>query len=259
MNNTPPLPKQSKALTPPARTIWTPPHSPDNEISHLADSFISVLQITDPKYDLTCFGEWFVGVPARLGTSEVLDKAADAFVAGLGGLRTGKQTVDSMVKYGKALTSLRATLMQPGTASSPHTLCAIFMIMVCQGWYSRTDDGSFSHMEGIAHLLNASAGQDWEDGFDATMRFNMIYPAVSRPHPQNFNKSRKNEAKKRERRRENMETETKTQIPRPSKPSSTPKSNYTHGISKATAHPWVHSCPWWRNMANPSRAWICRL
>lgn len=170
---------QSKAVATNRLAIWTPPHSPHNDITHLSDSFISVLQITDPKYDLTCFGDWFVGVPARLGSVEVLDKAADAFVAGLTGLRSGSQSVGSMVKYGKALTSLRSTLMDPKQASSPNTLCAIFMIMVCQGWYSRSEDGSFSHMEGIAHLLNASAGQDWDDSFDSTMRFNMIYPAVS--------------------------------------------------------------------------------
>lgn len=34
-------------------------------------------------------------------------------------------------------------------------------------------------MEGVAHLLNASAGEEWTDEFNSTMRLNMIYPTVS--------------------------------------------------------------------------------
>lgn len=29
------------------------------------------------------------------------------------------------------------------------------------------------------HLLNASAGEEWKDEFEAAMRLNMVYPAVS--------------------------------------------------------------------------------
>lgn len=109
------------------------PHNPSNEVSQLADSFASLLQFTDPQYDLTCFGPWFLGIPMRLGSSSVLDAAAAAFVSGLRRVRSsGEQDVQSLVKYGAALKSLRDTLQKPTEAKSPYTLCAIFLIMIAQ-------------------------------------------------------------------------------------------------------------------------------
>lgn len=138
-----------------------------------------MLQLTDdPQYDLTCLGDWFALVPQRLGTSAVLDSAAAAFVAGLRGVRAGgEQSVSGLVKYGKAISSLRDTIDDPDKAKSPYTLCAIFLLMIAQSWFDKDAAGNVGHMEGIAHILNASVGEKWDEGFDTTMRLNMIYPA----------------------------------------------------------------------------------
>lgn len=55
----------------------------------------------------------------------------------------------------------------------------VLTILLLQAWFSKEADGQASHMEGVAHLLNASAGEEWNDEFNSTMRLNMIYPTVS--------------------------------------------------------------------------------
>lgn len=155
------------------------PRSLNSDVSSLADSFTQMLQLTDnPQYDLTCLGDWFATIPQRLGTSPALDSAAAAFIAGLRGVRRGgEHSVSALVQYGKAISSLRDTIAEPERAKSPHTLCAIFMMLIAQGWFDKQTTSGISHMEGITHILNASAGEKWDDGFDTIMRLNMIYPA----------------------------------------------------------------------------------
>ena len=111
---------------------YTLPLSPENEIDSLVKRFTLALKVTEPRFDVNSLGTWFVDVPARLGTSTLLDTSAAAFVAAIADLRSGKPTVTALAQYGKALNCLRATLRDPVEAKAPYTLASIFMLMVSQ-------------------------------------------------------------------------------------------------------------------------------
>ncbi|KAL7905018.1 hypothetical protein GGI35DRAFT_461632 [Trichoderma velutinum] len=160
--------------------IWMPIQNPTNGASRLATAFSSLMTAEDPKYNLNCFGDWFTSLPSRFGADQMLDDVADAFLEGLIGIWIygGKQTVGAMIKYGRALKSLRAALYDPTTVKSPHTLCATILVTVSRNWILRGSEHQVSHIEGIVHLLNASAGEQWTEKLDTYMRISMLYPTI---------------------------------------------------------------------------------
>ncbi|EHK23102.1 uncharacterized protein TRIVIDRAFT_29730 [Trichoderma virens Gv29-8] len=173
--------RQQKMLWQYRPLIWMPIQTPTNGASRLATAFSSLMTAEDPKYNLNCFGDWFTGLPSRFGADQVLDDVADAFLEGLIGIwiHGGRQTVDAMTKYGRALKSLRAALYDPITVKSPHTLCATILFTVSRNWFLNGSDYQVSHIEGIVHLLNASAGEHWAERLDTYMRISMLYPTAT--------------------------------------------------------------------------------
>jgi hypothetical protein len=98
-------------------------------------AFISLLDITDPSYDLRCYGLWFKDLPRRMGTNEALDAAVEAMVGFYPHLRRHEQTSlsrDSLLKYVNALQALRTCLNDPQKATRPETLCAVYILLICQ-------------------------------------------------------------------------------------------------------------------------------
>lgn len=114
--------------------IHKPPPAPLSEIDSLSNRLISALQVTEPRYDISALGTWFVEVPQRLGKNELFDKATAAFVYSIEDLRCGTKvpTLGAITWYGKALTSLTTTVQDPAKAKDPYTLASIFMLMVSQ-------------------------------------------------------------------------------------------------------------------------------
>ncbi|OAR02251.1 hypothetical protein LLEC1_05767 [Akanthomyces lecanii] len=154
----------------------SPPASPDNEITRLSGRFASALQIDDPQFDLKCFGDWFARIPARMGSSELLDNATETLLDAFDDLRSGQQSLKTLSKYGKALKSLTNALQDPQQTKSPYTLCSIFMIMIAQMWASKSAQGYMSHMEGICHILNSTIDEPWNDSFAHSLRYHLIIP-----------------------------------------------------------------------------------
>lgn len=98
-------------------------------------AFVSLLDINDPSYDLACYGPWFKDLPRRLGTNAALDAAVEAMVGFYPHLRRHDQSSlsrGSVVRYVNALQALRTCLNDPQSANKPETLCAIYVLMICQ-------------------------------------------------------------------------------------------------------------------------------
>lgn len=93
---------------------------------------VSVLQISDPRYDIFVFGPFINDIPSRLGTHAALDASADAFASAFSCVHTRRITPESLAKYAHALRSVQDSLQAPATAYSEQTLCAIYFIMLCQ-------------------------------------------------------------------------------------------------------------------------------
>ncbi|KAK4208624.1 hypothetical protein QBC37DRAFT_431720 [Rhypophila decipiens] len=147
-----------------------PTASPSNITFLDATRFISALQVTDVRFDLRIYGPFFVELPRRLGRNSALDASVRALSVSFPAVQTHRYTSDMYKAYGEALGCLRAALGDAATAGSVETLCAVYLIVICQGWIGRGGDFFPSHGEAIAHMLNAAAAAkntDWRDQFAA--------------------------------------------------------------------------------------------
>jgi hypothetical protein len=81
--------------------------------------------VTDVRYDLACYGGFLNQIPARLGKNPALDASVGAITAAFPSLYTQQLPPDAISRYIDALRALR-------TANSVDTLCAIYLILVCQ-------------------------------------------------------------------------------------------------------------------------------
>ncbi|KAK3380844.1 hypothetical protein B0H63DRAFT_474464 [Podospora didyma] len=141
---------------------------PSNRATLDAGHFISALQVTDVRFDLRIYGPFFVELPRRLGRNRALDASVRALAVSFPSVHTHQYTPDMYKAYGEALRCLRASLGDPATARSVETMCAVYLVMICQGWIGRGGDFFPSHGEAIAHMLNtAAAAQNWRGEFEA--------------------------------------------------------------------------------------------
>ncbi|KAI9929365.1 hypothetical protein MW887_000833 [Aspergillus wentii] len=153
--------------------------SPSNEMTVLSSAFVSALEITDTRYDLSCYGGFIKNIPRRLGTNEVLDAAVAAMTPAFSAICSRQQSVEAFTKYGQALNALRVGLNNPVTATSLDTLCAIYLIMICQAWIGASDDNQFtSHGEGMEHVLKAITENNWHDSIDEEMLITLCMPVI---------------------------------------------------------------------------------
>jgi hypothetical protein len=103
--------------------------------NQLASRFIRTLDISDIRFDISFYGLFLKDIPRRLGESAALDAAAQALVSSyplLHPLRGREVPRDALILFGKSLRVLRECLDNPVEIRSPHTLCAIYLISICQ-------------------------------------------------------------------------------------------------------------------------------
>ncbi|KAK3357259.1 beta-lactamase/transpeptidase-like protein [Lasiosphaeria hispida] len=149
-------------------TQLVPTGAPSNQATLDASSFLSALQVTDVRFDLRIYGPFFTEIPRRLGRNEALDASVRALTTAFPSVHTHQHTPDMYKTYGEALRHLRASLGDPATAASVETLCAVYLIMICQGWIGRGADFFPSHGEAMAYMLNAAtASRHWQGDFEA--------------------------------------------------------------------------------------------
>lgn len=98
----------------------------------IANAFVSTLQISDLRYSVSYYGAFLKYVPQRLGTNQALDASVKALATASSCLRSREHPTQMLIQYGNALTALRLSLSDPVKAQSPETLCAIYLVMICQ-------------------------------------------------------------------------------------------------------------------------------
>lgn len=123
---------QASAATP--VVFW----SLSNDHTRRVGAFVDKIKpSTGVKFNLAwTFGNYLVDVPARLGTNDALDKAADAVLTALERFSfsgtPGQMTPRMLEKYTLALAALRTSLDDSVAAKSCETLCAIMLLLMCQ-------------------------------------------------------------------------------------------------------------------------------
>ncbi len=106
--------------------------SPSNESTMIMGAFCSALRITDVRYDLGVYGTFIKDIPRRIGTNAALDASVKAITSTYSAVHKRSKTVESLEHYVDALEVLRNTLNDPMEAGSANTLCAMYLMMVCQ-------------------------------------------------------------------------------------------------------------------------------
>ncbi|KAK0105065.1 hypothetical protein ONS95_004570 [Cadophora gregata] len=171
--------------------------SPSNDSTMIMGAFCSALRITDVRYDLGVYGTFIKDIPRRLGTNAALDASVRAVTSTYSAVHTRSKTVESLEHYVDALEVLRNTLNDPVEAGSANTLCAMYLMMVCQvstlrslrhmqvqntdetlqGWVGEKDDCT-SHGEAFAYLLSNVKPQDFQATFEDELLMTLCVPVI---------------------------------------------------------------------------------
>ncbi|KAJ5349574.1 hypothetical protein N7541_007301 [Penicillium brevicompactum] len=193
-------------------SFGTPPSVLNTATGRLAAAFVETLQITDVRYAVTYYGPFLKEIPQRLGNSAVLDSAVKAVCSAYPFIHKGTFPPAALVHYGQSLRALRDCLNHPSEARTSHTLCAVYLITICQSWLGKVDDTLTSHSEAIACILKASSLGEWKSHFEMEMVITLCIPIIlegivnprikmdsafwemmtsyrKRLHPENFEKS----------------------------------------------------------------------
>ena len=99
----------------------------------MLSDFVDKLEVKDIRFDLCwAYGNLLREIPKRLGTNIALDAAVNAITTTASDLSLGYKSPEALVRYGHALTALRTCLDDPVSSQSSSTLCAIYLIWICQ-------------------------------------------------------------------------------------------------------------------------------
>lgn len=139
-------------------------------------------------------------IPQRLGSSSALDAAAASLASSLPLVlrQTGtndydkalqpvnRATVPMLQEYGRALQSLRTALCDPVAITSPNTLCALYLVVVTQGWLQGDGGHLPSHGEAVAMILRSIKGRQpswgtFETSIMSTLCFLVIMESFINP------------------------------------------------------------------------------
>ncbi|KAF8848255.1 hypothetical protein BDZ45DRAFT_810934 [Acephala macrosclerotiorum] len=151
---------------------------PCNQTMMIAGALCSALEVKDVRYDLSVYGEFLQHIPRRLGTNKALDASVKALTTSFASVPSRKRSIEGYETYVQGLQALRVCLGDPKEVGSPDTLCAVYLMMLCQGWIGQRDDCT-GHGEALAHLLNVASTQTWEGGtFEAEPIVTLCAPVI---------------------------------------------------------------------------------
>ncbi|KAJ3479866.1 hypothetical protein NLG97_g8208 [Lecanicillium saksenae] len=86
---------------------------PTNEYTHSIAGFISILEITDPRYDVSSMSHWLGDLPKRFGSNKALDSAMHGVIASFPCLYSKTVTERAVGAYEETLKYVRLSLLDP--------------------------------------------------------------------------------------------------------------------------------------------------
>lgn len=109
-----------------------PARVPGNELTRKTGAFVAVLNVSDLRYDISGFGAFLRELPRRLGRNKALDASVHAVTTVFPALYSQESSPEMIAAYVHALRCLRMNLSDRATAQTPETLCAIYLVTLCQ-------------------------------------------------------------------------------------------------------------------------------
>lgn len=112
--------------------VGSPSRPPSNESIMATQAFVSALQVNDLRYDLGTYGAFLRDIPQRLGNNPALDAAVNALTSAFPFLHTRDYPPHVLTHHNRSIQALRVCLDDPVQAQTSNTLCAIYLIVICQ-------------------------------------------------------------------------------------------------------------------------------
>ncbi|KAF9895140.1 hypothetical protein FE257_000042 [Aspergillus nanangensis] len=151
---------------------------PSNEITLMGGSLVSLLNVEDVRYDVSYYGPFLGQIPKYLGTNKALDSAVGALTHTFTALHTNQLSREAYTSFGKALKNLRTTLLDPEQGRSVSTMCAIYLIMVCEGWLTVPGETPVNHGEAMMHIMNTVVYKDNMGTFESQLLYTLAIPVI---------------------------------------------------------------------------------
>ncbi|KAK0773747.1 hypothetical protein LTR02_003885 [Friedmanniomyces endolithicus] len=109
-------------------------------------------------------------IPRRLGVNKALDAAVATVVEAHSSFCSRRPaSTRGLLLYSVALSNLRASLDDVGTACSNETLCAVMVLMACQSLMGLNNGAGSGHSEGAIKLLKARGPPNPDDMFETEL------------------------------------------------------------------------------------------
>lgn len=154
--------------------------SPSNEVGFLLSELVNKLEVKDIRFDLCwAYGNLLKEIPPRLGLNSALDASVVALTTACSDLSARRKPHAALIKYGSALNALRGVLNDPFLAQAPETLCAIYIIWICQSWLGEEITSNIGHGAGIVQILATAPYRNSQDPFEKQLLATIAAPVVS--------------------------------------------------------------------------------
>lgn len=101
-------------------------------VAIVQSSLASVLQEKDVRFSIMLWGDFLKDVPTRIETSPILQACSEALVHAFVSFRLRRGTLDAIQSYSTAITTLRCGLGDPEIATAMETICAVYLLIICQ-------------------------------------------------------------------------------------------------------------------------------
>ncbi|OAQ96561.1 hypothetical protein LLEC1_06354 [Akanthomyces lecanii] len=146
--------KKVKSPTCQSHALLTEQHrsSPSNETTYSMSGFVSILEITDPRYDVFSMSHWLGDLPRRFGSNRALDTAMQGVIAAFPCLYSKTVTQRAVDAYEEALKYIRLSLRDARTNVDTGCMCALFLLHVIHDWIGKGHDADGIFDLGISYI-----------------------------------------------------------------------------------------------------------
>jgi hypothetical protein len=161
--------------------VKTVSSSPSNELTLMTNAFVNTMKVyTDLRFNLAWwYGIFLEDIPKRLGRNGALDASVRALTeAHLDFCSRRPASPKALVRYSSALRTLRFYLDEPAKACTTETLCAVMVLLICQGFLGNNGFCWTGHCEGAAQILKARRYYDPNDEFECKLFITIRAPVV---------------------------------------------------------------------------------
>lgn len=128
---------------------------PSNQNTQALASFVSILEVTDPRYDLNTMGHWLAELPGRFGTNKALDAAIEAIGASFPCLYKKEVDAGAVTAYNKAMNYVKLSLHDARANVTTECMSAVFLLLIMQEWIGKKHEQDQTHQLGMTFMLRS--------------------------------------------------------------------------------------------------------